>query len=147
MDPEKTGYRLNLTAGSLIDLLPTILELLRIPLPSGQLYQGRSLYDTQARGDRLAYLNSYEEYALLVGDNVVTGSRKAEEEAKPGAIRSSYQISNEGSKTVFTRDACPANLPTSIRAFDDFQEGFLGDYSFYCESVLGRQLAAARSGN
>ncbi len=144
MDPEKTGYRLNYTAGSQVDLLPTILDLLRIPLPAGQLYQGRSLYGPQRDDNRIAYLNSYEDYGILTGNRVVTGSRKAEESSKSGVARSAFQISNLGGKTSFTRnDNQPDHLPATIRGFDDFQEGFLRDYSFYCESVLGNQMAAA----
>src|SRR6185295_7788194 len=39
MNPEQRRYRVNLTVGSQVDLLPTVLELLDIPLPTGQLYQ------------------------------------------------------------------------------------------------------------
>ena len=34
MDPQNPGYHLNYTLGSQIDLLPTLLDLLKIPVPA-----------------------------------------------------------------------------------------------------------------
>src|SRR5947208_7858083 len=41
MDPANVGYRINKAVGSQVDLLPTLCDRLRIPLPATELYQGR----------------------------------------------------------------------------------------------------------
>ncbi len=146
MDPERTGYRVNATVGSQVDLLPTILDLLKIPLPARQLYQGRSLYDVEGRTNRLAYLNSYEQYGVVDGRHVVIGSRKAEEAGNSASPRKGFVISNQGSKTLFNESHLPATQPVAIRDFDAFQENFLRDYSFYCESMHGDRAANSQVG-
>ena len=84
MDPQNPGCHLNYTLGSQIDVLPTLLDLLKISFLPGQLYEGRSLYAPPAGDDRLVYLNSYEQYGVIAGNHFVSGDRKADE---GGAIR------------------------------------------------------------
>src|SRR5581483_9355134 len=62
MDPDHRGYRVNPTVGSQVDLPSTILDLLGIATPSGQIRQGSSLYSDAARSDRTIYLNSFRQY-------------------------------------------------------------------------------------
>src|ERR1700690_1495677 len=97
MDPQNPGYHLNYTPGSQVDLLPTLLDLLKIPVPSGQLYEGRSLYGPETGDHRAAYLNSYERYGVLAGTHFVCGDRKSEAGGANGAPQSAFLISNEGS--------------------------------------------------
>jgi hypothetical protein len=147
MDPQNPGYHLNYTLGSQIDLLPTLLEILKIPLPPGQLYQGRSLYVPEAGDRRLVYLNSYEQYGIIADNHFVSGDRKADERGASSAARTVYAISNHGSSTRFSADRAAKEQPLSIRSFDEFQENFLRNYSFYCESVCrARQTASLRAG-
>jgi arylsulfatase A-like enzyme len=145
MDPQNPGHHLNYTLGSQVDLLPTLLDLLRISVPAGQLYEGRSLYAPEAGDHRLAYLNSYEQYGVLAGNHFVTGDRKADEGG--AAPRTAYAIANQGSKTLFTADPAANERPWLIRPFDDFQENLLRNYSFYCK-LIGKtnQPVAIRSG-
>ncbi|MCX6924536.1 MAG: sulfatase-like hydrolase/transferase [Verrucomicrobia bacterium] len=126
--PQKTGGRINYTIGSQIDVLPTILDLLRISPPAGQLYEGRSLYAPPEADGRVVYLNSYEQYGIVAGNHFVSGARKAEEGGASLGPRIVYSISNQGSKTFFAE-------PWRIKPFDNFQENFLRNYSFYCESI------------
>ncbi len=142
MDPGKSGYRTNYTVGSQVDLLPTILDLLKLPIPANQLYQGRTLYGSRDDENRMAYLNSYEQYGVITGDKVMLGSRKTEEGGKLVAPKTAYAISNQGCKTVFTGNPASTQTPLSIGAFDEFQENFLRDYSYYCETILGKRMAA-----
>jgi arylsulfatase A-like enzyme len=147
MDPQNPGYHLNYTLGSQIDLLPTLLELLRIPFPPGQLYEGRSLYAPEAGEHRLVYLNSYEQYGIIAHNHFVSGDRKADECGASSAPRTVYAISNQGSNTLFSADHAAKEQPLSIRPFDEFQENLLRNYSFYCGSVCKtRQTASLRSG-
>jgi hypothetical protein len=146
MDPQNAGHHLNYTLGSQIDLLPTLLDLLKIPVPAGQLYEGRSLYGPEAGDPRLAYLNSYEQYGVLAGNHFVSGDRKADEGGASASPRTAYAISNQGSKTLFAADPAAQAPPCLIRPFDDFQENLLRNYSFYCQLVSKtRQTAAIRS--
>ena len=132
MDPQNPGHHLNYTLGSQIDLLPTLLDLLKIPIPAGQLYEGRSLYAPEAGDHRLAYLNSYEQYGVIAGNRFVSGDRKADEGGAAASPKTAYAIANQGSKTLFTADPAAEEPPLLIRPFDDFQENLLRNYSFYC---------------
>jgi len=114
-----------------VDLLPTVLDLLRIPAPSDQLYEGRSLYALRNGESRLIYLNSYQQYGVIAGDRLVMGDREAEAGGAGGARRTVYAISNQGTRTAFTEDRGGAARAVSIRQFDEFQESLLRNYGFY----------------
>jgi arylsulfatase A-like enzyme len=135
IDPQNPGYHVNYTLGSQIDLLPTLLDLLKIPVPSKQLYEGRSLYGPEAGDHRLVYLNSYEQYGVIAHNHFVSGDRKADESGASSFPGTAYAISNQWSKTLFSAEPAAKARPVLIRPFDDFQESLLRNYSFYCESV------------
>jgi arylsulfatase A-like enzyme len=139
MDPEKRGYRVNDAVGSQVDLLPTLLDVLGLPLPVGELYQGQSLYAAQGREGREIYLNSYDEFAVIAGQEIHTGSRKQETGDQPEPAAVTYQISNSGSKTMFTATNLAEPFMVSIKRFDEFQTGFLENYAFYRDSLPSRQ--------
>jgi hypothetical protein len=146
MDPQNPGYHLNYTLGSQIDLLPTLLELLKIPVPASQLYEGRSLYGPETGDYRLVYLNSYEQYGVITRNHFVAGNRKTDEGGASSLPGTRYAISNQGAKTLFTADPAAKERPVLIRPFDEFQENLLRNYSLYCESVCKtRQTASLRS--
>jgi hypothetical protein len=147
MDPQNSGGHTNYTLGSQIDLLPTFLDLLRISVPSNQLYEGRSLYGPKARDQRLVYLNTYEQYGVIAQNHFVSGDRKADEAGASAPPGTTYAISNEGSKTLFSPEPAAEARHVLIRPFDEFQENLLRNYSFYCESVCRtRETAAVRPG-
>jgi|GEM_PF-1044614 len=139
MDPARKGYQINHTIGSLVDLLPTMLDALEIPVPVGELYQGRSLFSSNPAEDRSIYLSSYDEFAVITGSEIFTGSRRNGPGNQPGQPSLAYQISNRGPVTVFTEtnSAPPASI--SMQRFDDFQEGFLRNYAFYRDSLRSVQ--------
>jgi arylsulfatase A-like enzyme len=78
LDPERKEYRVNTTLGSQVDLLPTLCGRLRIPLPEGQLYQGRSLDAANPGANRLSWLNSFQQYAVIEGNRLIFGDREKE---------------------------------------------------------------------
>jgi len=137
LDPQRRGYRLNYAFGSQVDVLPTVLDLLRIPLPPGQLYQGRSLYAAADGDARSIYLNSYEQYGVIRQNRILCGSRKADEGGTGACFRKVFDISNQGSKTLFTQAETAAPTSCSILPFDEFQLNFLRNYSLYCKEVHG----------
>ncbi len=143
MDPQNPGYHLNYALGSQIDLLPTLLDLLRISVPSKQLYEGRSLYAPEAADSRLVYLNSYEQYGVIAHKGFVSGDRKADEGGVSCSPRTVFAISNQGSKTIFTAEPATQAPRVLIRPFEEFQENLLRNYSFYCESVSSPGQPAA----
>lgn len=146
MDPHHLGCRTNYTIGSQIDVLPTVLDVLRIPLPPGELYEGRSLYAPPAGDDRLVYLNTYDQYGIVSGRTYISGARKTDEAGAAGTPRLVYSISNQGTKTLFTEDRAANVNPVSILPFDQFQESLLRNYSFYCKAVWkGPEVASSRS--
>jgi len=119
---------------------------LRIPVPPGQLYEGRSLYAPAAGDSRLVYLNSYEQYGVITRSHFVAGNRKTDEGGASSLPGTRYAISNQGAKTLFTADPAAKERPVLIRPFDEFQENLLRNYSLYCDSVCKtRQTASLRS--
>jgi phosphoglycerol transferase MdoB-like AlkP superfamily enzyme len=116
MDPERPGLRVNKTIGTQVDLLPTILDRLNIPIPQNELYEGQSLDTREARVGRLGYLNSFKEFGILCGDQVLLGDRESN---MPSGVASSgavYTITNEGTRTSFFKDSdedTPADGNTS----------------------------------
>jgi phosphoglycerol transferase MdoB-like AlkP superfamily enzyme len=133
MDPQKPGYRLNYAIGSQVDFLPTVLDQLNIPLPSGELYQGRSLYASDHQDDRRIYLNTCQQFGILQNNQISVGDRESETAA--GFRTSSFTFLNEGAKTLFRESTTTDNRSVSVRAFDKFQENLLRNYSVYCQSV------------
>jgi arylsulfatase A-like enzyme len=139
MDPRKTGFRINQTIGSQVDLLPTMLDVLGIPIPTGELYEGRSL--ARAGTDRLIYLNSMQDFGVIAGSHLMLGDRERDK----GALTSAYTIGNLGSKTVFSEDGATSRPNVSIERFDEFQGNLLRNYLLYQQAVgKSRSLAARR---
>ena len=132
MDPDHPGYRLNNTVGSQVDLLPTILDLLGIPQPQDQLYQGVSLYSAIAQADRKIYLNSLQQYAIVEGYHFLRGDRETGTSA--AANNSSFKLfsmTNNGAHTSFSEITASNVPPQSISPFESFQENLLQNYDHY----------------
>jgi hypothetical protein len=145
MDPENPGYRVNPTVGSQVDLLPTLADRLGIRLPPGQLYEGFSLDAPERPADRQAYLNSFQQYGIVAGRQIVFGDRLKDKAHGSARGRTAFGISNDGAKTVFQCEPAPADRAVSIGQFDEFQESLLGNYSSYCQSIFNAAKVAARS--
>ena len=141
MDPRKKGYWLNQTIGSQVDLLPTMLDMLGIPIPAGELYEGRSLLTVGETKDRLIYLNSMQDFGVIAGSSLMLGDRERDK----GALTQAFTIGNVGSKTIFSGDGASSRPNVSIERFDQFQGNLLRNYSLYREAVgKSRSLAARR---
>jgi len=139
MDPDNPGYHLNDTVGSQIDLLPTILDLLGIPIPPDQLYQGTSLYSSVAQNDRKIYLNSFQQYAVVDGKHFLWGDREID---TPGTnLLKFYSITNRGSRTMFLTNSAAGVSPPPIATFDKFQENLLQNYSHYGQMIRSTPTA------
>jgi hypothetical protein len=121
-----------------------MLDLLSLPIPAGQLYQGRSVYASNQAERRRVYLNSMQQYGILEGNRLLLGDR--ERERQPGAtvLLSACTISNEGNRTVFTPEI-PARATMPISRFDDFQANLLRNYAYYCECLARREELLTRT--
>jgi hypothetical protein len=135
MDPQNPGWHINYSIGSQVDFLPSVLDRLNIPLPSGQLYEGHSIYRPENHQDRRIYLNTCQQFGVLQGNQILVGDRDSDGNRGSGSKTTSFTISNEGTRTVFTEVSSRDTHPVSIRRFDDFQENLLRNYSVYCQSV------------
>jgi phosphoglycerol transferase MdoB-like AlkP superfamily enzyme len=129
LDPGRKGYALNHTVGSQVDLLPTVLHRLGVPLPAGQFYQGVALDGSAAISPRTAYLNSFRQFATLQGRTIACGDREGNESNE----ESLREITNVGSRTLFPVASTEAQ-PVDIRRFDKFQENFLRHYAAYART-------------
>ncbi|MGN6555932.1 MAG: LTA synthase family protein [Verrucomicrobiota bacterium] len=128
MDPSRESHRVNPTIGSQVDLLPTLLDVLNIPVPEKQLYQGTSLYRVEPDSTRTIYLNSFQQFGIIKGSTLVSGDRQRDN-------LKSFAIRNDGSRTIFD-EAGETGLDAGvISIFDAFQASFLANYSRYCEST------------
>jgi arylsulfatase A-like enzyme len=134
LNPGRRGYRVNDALGSQVDMLPTILDMLGIGLPAGQLYQGTSLYSANADPRRTIYLNTFRQYGIIRSGLLYFGNR--EERTLMEGRAGFYSYTNDGARTIFkTIDGVPAGMTassTSISEFDRFQMNFLHNYSDYC---------------
>jgi len=140
MDPGHPGYRVNDTIGSQVDLMPTILDMLGIPLPPGELYQGDSLYSPSLNTNRTIYLNSFRQYGEVRGAQIITGDRDAEKRGSTDT-RQVFGIANEGSHTTFKPESSATLDAAPITSFDDFQRNFLRNYPVYCRMFHTSDLA------
>lgn len=131
MDPAKPGFRINRTVGSHLDLLPTVLDVLGLPLPMDQFYQGRSLYAPAPATGLRTYLNSYQQYAVILGDRIVIGDRAAENGGANASAQKAYAITNVETKTVFLPVLTQGQSPVAIQPLDEFQENLLRNYGHY----------------
>ncbi len=134
LDPEKTGTRTNSVIGSQVDVLPTLLDSLGIPLPKAELYQGRSLY-ADATGEKSFVLNSYQDYAVVKGDRMIISNRQGESAGQEtGRV---IFIQNIGASGKFVENKEELPVPFEAREFDKFQESLLRNYSIYRDSLVG----------
>jgi hypothetical protein len=127
MDPRKKGFRINQTLGSQVDLLPTMLDTLGIPIPKDELYEGCTLSRAGDANGRLIYLNSMQEFGVIMENRLMLGDREKDK----GAPSRAFTIGNSGSKTIFTEDGASSTRDLSIQRFDAFQESLLRNYSLY----------------
>lgn len=133
-NPGRRGYRVNDSLGSQVDILPTVLDILGLPAPSGQLYQGASLYSASTDPKRTIYLNTFSQYGIFSSGLLYCGNREqmTEQEGKAGF----YSYTNEGARTTFQlldpTSSTVTNSVPSISKFDRFQANFLHYYSDYC---------------
>lgn len=126
LDPRKQGARVNPVLGSQVDILPTILDLMGMAVPSGELYQGVSLYSESALSDRPVYISSYLQRA------VIRRNIYSLEEVPPGQTQSkvtrAYTISHSGAKTEFEPTKASDPISDEMNRFDRFQKELISRY-------------------
>ena len=131
MNP-KSGRQgsLNPVLGSQVDLLPTVLDLLRIPLPPGELYEGLSLYSPQARQERKVYINSYGQRAIIQGDRYFLEDRNLGHGSKGRQSARTYQITQQGAKTSYRLLEQTAAITAELDRFEQVQKSLLVHYDY-----------------
>jgi arylsulfatase A-like enzyme len=139
IDPANSSYKINYTFGSQVDLLPTLLDVLGVQIPSDQLYEGCSLYKKTTESDRVIYLNSYAEFGIIRGNRFYWGTRESGADSIGSPLQRAYSISNSGTQTTFTRDEQFVSVPFSMSRFDGFQRNLLSHYHDYCPVFNGPQ--------
>jgi arylsulfatase A-like enzyme len=137
MDPARRGYHENHVLGSQVDILPTVLDRLQLPLPAQELYQGVSLDDPEQNRHKVVYLSSYMHRAVIKGSRYIleqrgNGSRSAH---YPVQV---FDIIQQGPKTEFQLVEEKASVQQELDQFDRFQRSFLVHYAHY------REVAAPR---
>lgn len=157
MDPRHSGARINTTIGSEVDILPTVLDLLNIPLPANQIYQGLSLYDPRAKNPRPIYIQSFGDRAMVLNGEYywIENCRDGMTEAQ--ALTRRFSISNVGARTIFTELPTGQSILSRHLEFEKYQHSFVYNYAHYRDlmlqslkksktlSLAGRQSAGART--
>ena len=138
MDPDRPGFQINKTIGTQVDLLPTVLERLHLPIPAGQLYEGLSLDAGAERSGHLGYLNSYKQFGILSGNHVLLGDREANDPSGVASSGAVFTIANDGARTLFSQAEMEGTIQqrqSDMARFDAFQENLLRNYSSYCAEL------------
>lgn len=140
MDPRrrKEGFRINYTPGSQVDVLPTLLDLLGIEPPAGELYQGVSLYGPSATPNRPIYITSYRHRALVEQGTYVL------EDPKLNGVNGRhwtqmYAVRNDGPRTLFEPVQRAADVSGRLDRFQRFQISFITHYTQYRDGVRALQ--------
>ncbi|MBF0547504.1 MAG: sulfatase-like hydrolase/transferase [Candidatus Riflebacteria bacterium] len=119
------NYSLNATVGSQIDILPTVLDLLNIPIPPDQYYQGTSLFNPK-RPEKI-FLYSNEESAMVKNEIYF---RIMDEEILPYFL-SFKSASSEKKFTPINNEIPEAEKKSLVKEVNDFkslQMQFLSKY-------------------
>jgi len=130
MDPRRKGYRVNMTPSAQVDILPTVLDLLDIPLPEDDLYQGVSLLTLTASeaARRPIYLNSFGDRALIENGMYYLWHASRSD----GRPVECFRIQHKGTRTIFGPAECNRPDVTSLlQRFETFQEALIQDYTRY----------------
>jgi len=135
MDPGSPSFKVNYTVGSEVDLLPTILDRLGIPIPSDQIYEGHSLYQTTNLLHRSIYLNSFQQYAVIQDHEFIWSSGLNGGKCDYNQNFLCFDITNDVAPTRFIKSQRPPGSIPSVYDFNKFQENFLKNYRFYCDDV------------
>jgi glucan phosphoethanolaminetransferase (alkaline phosphatase superfamily) len=139
MDPQKKGTRVNYTLGSQVDILPTLLDLLNVPVPATDLYEGLSLYGQAAGSERTVYVSSHGPRALIRGSRYVVLDPNSESSGKAGNKVRAYEITHQGVKTHFRPIDDHPQVLAELDEFERFQKSFLVHYSYYRNLAHGRE--------
>jgi arylsulfatase A-like enzyme len=148
MNPARRGVATNYILGAQVDVLPTVLDILRIPLPPGNPYEGISLYEQGAATNRAIYLTSSQQRAVIRGNRYMLEDR-SEAGADGRAATWVFEISHAGMKTNFRplRDET-ADVSTLLNDFERLQNSLILHYSSYRNLSGSSQMASAKkSGN
>jgi arylsulfatase A-like enzyme len=142
MNPRQKGYRVNYTLGSQVDVLPTLMDILGINLPPGELYEGTSLYDERSNEGRTVYLTSHQQRALIRNSRYIVEdpSQRQLNNCNPTSV---FAISHQGTRTVFTPLTESANIAAEMDDFERFQNSFIVHYTHY-KALHARGPVAAR---
>jgi arylsulfatase A-like enzyme len=141
MDPRRPGYRINLALGSHVDLLPTALDLLGVPLPAGELYQGVTLFDEEATRKRRVYLNSYHERAMIEGDRFIWNDPKQRR-----GISRTFEINHNGACTSFIPIEAANRGGRELDRFERMQRSLIRYYGVVRDSLPAARSAGSAAG-
>ncbi len=132
--PGQTERRVFHTPGSHVDLLPTLLDLLDLPLPADELYQGVSLYNPPPE-PRWIYLFSHQQRAILHDNHYLLEARSASRSTPPQMHPARIALDDTAATFIAVPlDAAPlspAELANRLDRFEAFQHSLLLHYPTY----------------
>ena len=147
MDPRRPGYRVNYTVGSQIDVLPTILQVINIPKPVGELYEGVSLYDESAATNRTIWFNSYRQRAVISDKKYFLEDNEPGGNPRDGRVHV-FEMANDGVKTIFRETNETANVSSRLDKYERFQKSLIVHYDYYRKALsqgrAGERIREAR---
>lgn len=119
LNPHRKGSRINERVASQVDLLPSIADVMGIPLPEGAIYIG-----------------CHGQFAMIRGDQFFLADRQAAETGVASSL--CYRVVGEGGRTVFELVPEQVDAVFPVGEFERVQQSLLRDY----ERFLGGRTPA-----
>jgi hypothetical protein len=129
LDPRKPGKRINPALGAQIDVLPTVLDLMRIPVPPGELYEGVSLYSEDAAKPRPIFIDSPQQRAVIRG-NLYSLEDIPPGQSKPVSSKT-FEIVTNGVHTTFREIDRKDQITEEMSRFERFQKNLILHYDYW----------------
>jgi phosphoglycerol transferase MdoB-like AlkP superfamily enzyme len=140
MDPDRRGCRTNFIRASQVDVLPTVLDRLGIPLPDHQFFQGASLDRLPPDAPRTILLNSHHQKAIIHGDRYYLYDPSTSQAGNEDPHIRVFELRNEGVRQVAEETNAPPAFAEPLRQLDAFQESLAVHYSRYRDWLTSSNL-------
>jgi len=135
--PKNKKFKINTTLSAQIDILPTTLDMLNIPIPTDEFYQGISLYSKQAKQKRNIYLDSYEQRGMICQNKYYVEKQK--DKNKQGTFTDTYTITFQGAKTNFTLEKTKKDISTQLDNYKKLQKSLIIHYKYYKKNIYQKK--------
>src|SRR5206468_7383461 len=108
----------------------TILDVIKVPKPPGEFYEGVSLCDESTATNRTIWFNSYRQRAFISGNKYFLEDRQPGQSSKDGRVQV-FEMVNDGVKTLFRETNQVAEISKRLDQYERFQKSLIVHYDYY----------------